>query len=83
MKAKKIEKKLNQIITQGNHDQIQELFRLIVKAHFDEFTEDNNSTIFDFIMRNVLKAYKSECMGNFDGDYYKAILDELFDEVKD
>lgn len=60
MKASKISKQLRQIIKQGNNKEIQNLFIDIVRAHREEFTEDNIPTIATFLFEYIYDAILSE-----------------------
>jgi len=75
-KARTIRKQIQQIITQGNNKEIQNLFIDIVNACRSEFREDNESTLAAFLTENLYNAFvvKDPSIGNF---IKPAMIDEL------
>jgi hypothetical protein len=59
-KASSIRKQLHQIIRQGNNEEILELFKEIVKASQEEFTEDNLPTQVGFLSENLFNSFSAE-----------------------
>lgn len=50
-------KQLRKIIVQGNDKEIQKLFRQLVKATREEFTEDNEPTLAAFLVAKLYKGF--------------------------
>ena len=65
---RKMKKMINEVVTQGNQDQIQVLFNEIFKAHRKEFTEDNMPTLTDFAHEYFLNSF-SEWLLQIEYDY--------------
>jgi hypothetical protein len=52
-------KQLKKIIVQGNDKEIQKLFKQLVKATREEFTEDNEPTLAAFLVAKLYKGFMS------------------------
>ena len=61
-------KMINEVVTQGNQDQIQVLFNEIFKACRKEFTADNMPTLTDFAHEYFLNSF-SEWLLQIEFDY--------------
>jgi flagellar biosynthesis protein FliP len=57
-KASSIKNQLRQIILQGNNDEIQELFKEIVKASQETFHEDSDITLACFLVSNLYNGFE-------------------------
>jgi len=84
MKAEKIRKQIRHIIVQGNNVEIANLFREIVKAHEDEFTEDNIPTLASFLVGNLFMAITPSDIGARKSakDAMVAELEERYKEIE-
>jgi len=77
MNIKKVTKYIEDIVKQGNNEDILKLHEIIFDAHKKEFTEDNLPTLVDFIMENTLKSFNMQS----NPDLYKRICSDVVDRI--
>lgn len=56
LRIKLLKKWIKRIVTQGNHNNIIQLYIEIFKAHYEEFTEENISSLKDYMQKSLQEA---------------------------